>query len=353
MIKSKYLGPSPDKGHLQELRILNRVISWTGSGVTYEADPRHAELLIQELQLDGAKGVTTPGSRDDVTKAMAENEETNNEPLPAAQATQYRGFAARLNFLAQDRPDLLYASKEASRRMSGPCAGDWGLLKRIGRYLVRVPRMQQLFEWQEMPDMLRTYVDSDWAGCKTSAKSTSGGVVCLGAHTIKAWSSTQNVIALSSGEAELYALVKGSSQTLGLIAMADDFGVSLGGRVHTDSSAAIGITTRQGLGKVRHIRVQYLWVQETIKEKRLSLEKVPGADNPSDIFTKHLDAATMSRHMTTLGFSDTRGRAHSAPTLSLFAQGILTGFAVSVSRSDFGGRGSGGSPPLMKTAVTS
>ena len=71
-IKSKYLGPTPHEGQLQELRILNRVITWTDRGITYEADPRHAELLIQELQLDGAKGVTTPGSKDDVNKATRE-----------------------------------------------------------------------------------------------------------------------------------------------------------------------------------------------------------------------------------------------------------------------------------------
>jgi len=107
--------------------------------------------------------------------------------------------------------------------------------------------------------------------------------------------------------------------------MADDFGISLGGRVHTDSSAAVGITTRQGLGKLRHIRVQYLWVQDVIKEKRLGVQKVPGVDNPSDVLTKHLDAGTMSRHLTTLGFNDAKGRAQSAPTLSYFGCGILTG----------------------------
>ena len=133
----------------------------------------------------------------------------------------------------------------------------------------------------------------------------------LGKHLIKSWSSTQSVIALSSGEAELYALVKGASQTLGLISMAGDFGITLNGRVHTDSSAAVGICTRKGLGKVRHIKVQYLWLQDTIKQKELGLSKIPGVDNPSDILTKYLDAATMNRHLDTLGFSGYRTRLRS------------------------------------------
>ena len=62
-IKSDYLGPNPQNGHLQELRILNRIISWTDRGITYEADPRHAELLVRDLELEGAKGATTRGPK--------------------------------------------------------------------------------------------------------------------------------------------------------------------------------------------------------------------------------------------------------------------------------------------------
>ena len=66
---------------------------------------------------------------------------------------------------------------------------------------------------------------------------------------------TQQVIALSSGEAELYAQIKGAAQTLGLISMAADFGECLQGTVYSDSVASLGICTRVGLGKVRHIKI--------------------------------------------------------------------------------------------------
>ena len=98
----------------------------------------------------------------------------------------------------------------------------------------------------------------------------------LGAHALKTWSTTQQIIALSSGEAELYALTKAGSQTLGIMAMARDFGMELEGTLHTDSTAAIGMTYRVGLGKVRHVRVQYLWLQERVAHKELGLAKVLG-----------------------------------------------------------------------------
>ncbi len=82
--------------------------------------------------------------------------------------------------------------------------------------------------------------DSDVAGCRETRKPTSGGVLQLGSHTIKTWSSTQSVIALSSGEAEYYGMVKAASQGLGIKAMLRDFGIAddIHVEIKTDSSAA-------------------------------------------------------------------------------------------------------------------
>ncbi len=159
-----------------------------------------------------------------------EESQDDGEELEGTEATAYRALVARLNFLAQDRPDVRYATKEASKWMARPRQGHWGLLKRIGRYLKACPRLVQLFCWQNQPGQIDTYVDSDWAGCKVSCKSTSGGSSMIGKHTIMTWSTTQGVTALSSGEAELYAMVKGSAITLGLISLAHDFGLVLHGK---------------------------------------------------------------------------------------------------------------------------
>ena len=84
--------------------------------------------------------------------------------LHGTEATRFRGICARLNYLAQDRPEIRYSCKEASRRMARPFEGDWSLLKRIGRYLKGTPRVVQRFEWQSESGSLDTFVGSDWAG---------------------------------------------------------------------------------------------------------------------------------------------------------------------------------------------
>ena len=73
----------------------------------------------------------------------------------------FRGIAARLNYLSTDRPELQYAVKEAARTMSSPCSADWSLLTKIGRYLLRRPRVAITFPWQKRQTHVDGYTDSD------------------------------------------------------------------------------------------------------------------------------------------------------------------------------------------------
>ena len=83
-------------------------------------------------------------------------------------------------------------------------------------------------------------------------------------------------------------MVAASAETLALIAYAVDLGIALEGEVYTDSSAALGISQRAGIGKVRHLRTQGLWVQECRVTGRLVYHKFLGSKNPSDVLTKHV-----------------------------------------------------------------
>ena len=141
----------------------------------------------------------------------------------------------------------------------------------------------------------------------------------LGAHTVMAWSASQAVVALSSGEAELYALTKGAANVLGMMSLAADFGMHLHGRIHSDASAALGVVNRTGVGKLRHIRVQFLWIQDKVRLGELEVKKVPGKENPADLLTKNVDCNTMQRHLKELGFESLVTRAASAPNLNYIA----------------------------------
>ena len=318
-IKAEVLGPAAEEE--KEVRILNRVLRWTATGIEYEADPRHHEIIIRELGLVNAKSLSSPGSKD------VPRQPDDCELLDGPSSTLYRAICARINFLALDRPDLLYSAKECSRSMSSPTRADWRKLKRIGRYLLHHPRAVVLYAWQVglhevaghcgpgAPAVYWGYSDADWAGCAKTRRSTSGGNLLMGGHWIKAWSRTQGLVALSSGESELYAMVKTSAETIGLVQLLRDWGIDISGKILGDASACLGIIQRQGLGRLRHIDTHYLWVQEKAASKELQYSKVPGKLNMADLMTKYLAEGEIQRHMWAMGFNFSAGRAASAPRL--------------------------------------
>ena len=109
--------------------------------------------------------------------------------------------------------------------------------------------------------------DSDWGGARGDRRSTAGGVWFLGHHCIKTWSATQGSIALSSAEAELYAMVDGVTRAKGLLSLAMELGyIKLSNvvRLGTDSSAAKSFVNRWGLGKMRHLEIRDLWLQNEV-----------------------------------------------------------------------------------------
>ena len=211
------------------------------------------------------------------------------DKLDSEHHATYRAIVARANYLAPDRPDIAFAVNELARSMSSPTRGDWERLKRLARYLKGRPRVVKRFRWQGSTGTLSIYTDADWAGCNDTRKSTTGGCITLGKHTLKGWSKTQSLVALSSGESELYATLKAAAETLGMLSLLKDLGWQATGEIWGDASAALGIINRRGLGKTRHIDTGLLWIQQTAAERRLQFNKVLGKNNPADLFTQHFD----------------------------------------------------------------
>ena len=132
-----------------------------------------------------------------------------------------------------------------------------------------------------------------------------------GGHWIKSWSSTQKNVTLSSGEAELIAAVKMSAELIGISQLAKDWGDEVEGHVHVDSSAAIGIIGRRGCGKMRHVKVGMLWIQEKQEDGEIKYHKILGTENPGDLMTKYLGQKVIDKLMPELNQHFTEGRASS------------------------------------------
>lgn len=160
----------PEDRDAEAVKVLTRIITWHDHGGTFEADPRHAE----------------------------------------------RSLVARANYLALDRADFEFACKELSSKMARPSKGDWEGLKRLGRYLKGAPRIVHPLPWKPNLNGMIAYSDANCAGDKATRKSTSGGAMRVGNHTLNTWSKTQAVLPLSSAESALYDPIETTAEALGM-----------------------------------------------------------------------------------------------------------------------------------------
>ena len=104
----------------------------------------------------------------------------------------------------------------------------------------------------------------------------------VGSHFIKGWSRTQNSITLSSAGAELVAVGKLTAEFFGVTNILKEWGEQKRGVVYGDSSAALAVAKRKGSGKLRHINVGMLWIQEKQSREEVVFNKIAGVLNPAD-----------------------------------------------------------------------
>jgi hypothetical protein len=277
----------------KQLKFLGRVISHDSDGFYWEEDPKHRRILLEEWGLKDCKGAATPMS--------VEKDSAGEVEMESSEGTRYRRAVARVNYLAQDRPDLSVAASVLSRSMAKPMVGDEVRLKRVLRYLKSHPSCRLEYKWQEAPKAITLLTDSDWAGDVQTRRSTTGMVIQLGGHLIHFASKLQKTVALSSGEAELNALVAGLTEALGVGSLCSDWQSAIPVQCFCDSSAARGIAHRTGVGKMKHLQVRQLWVQEQVRLHRATVAWIPRAQNTADAFTHQCSEVVLAEHLQRVG----------------------------------------------------
>ena len=283
-----------DDGNNKTVTVLNRLMTWvclsgSRSQIEVEADPRHREILLAQMNLDGAnvKSVTPPAMKMlEWTPQMLTNIEKDR-------ASTCRSATKRASYMSVNRVDVQHAVKEVARFMAEPNEGAWIMLKRLVRSLVGQGRLVQEQRDVKAP---RVDTDSDYAGCVLTRKSTTCAHLFHGVNLIKAGSQTQGTRSLSVAESQFYGGVKGGSMLLGAKSTMIDFGENVAQCVlGTDSSSAKSITERRGAGRIRHLHCPMLWLQERVDSGEVRAEKRKGVDNTADIGTKAVTARVLRK----------------------------------------------------------
>ena len=108
---------------------------------------------------------------------------------------------------------------------------------------------------------------------------------------------------LSSAESELAAATKSSAEGIGMAQLLEGFGKSVQVEIYVDISAELALVGRKGNGKLRHVRVNELWIQELARDGAVSYRKIKGTNNPANLMAKHVPAPLAAHHIGEMGLN--------------------------------------------------
>jgi hypothetical protein len=154
-----------------------------------------------------------------------------------------------------------------------------------------------------------TFCDPDWAGCKRTRKSTTGTATRLNGCGSHHHSRTQATVALSSTEAEAYALGSGAAESLYLQQLLRDacMFANVNFHVHTDSAGAKAVCSRTGLSpQNKYVQLRCLWLQQIFADSTASPRKVGTLENPADLLTQFVNVNALEKLTGKIGLIDSR-----------------------------------------------
>ena len=247
-------------------------------------NPKYINDILDALRLEQAVGVPTP-----ITSTRIP-EDLEGQKLDDEHVQIFRRCVGIARFLRKYRGDLNYTVKELSHALRDPREADWQRLKRLGRYLKETRHFGLWLPGRcsrEDLETLTAWSDSDWANDKITRKSVSSGMLEWAGCNLVDYSKSQSVVGRSSGESEWYAAVSAAATGI-LVKGVLEFLTQreLNFRIKVDSSTAKAIGQRQGVGRLKHLALHSLWLQDLVKQKVLKLEKTPTDENKSDLGTK-------------------------------------------------------------------
>ena len=219
---------------------------------------------------------------------------------------KYQRLVGKLIYLSHTRPDIAYAVGVVSQFMHNPSEDHMRAVTRILRYLKGTPGKGIKFK-KNGHTKIEGYTDADWAGNIMDRKSTSGYFTFVGGNLVTWRSKKQNVVALSSAEAEFRGMVKGICELLWLRKMINELelGTENEMKLYCDNKAAIDISHNPVQhDRTKHIEVDRHFIKEKLDSHVISLPFVRSTEQVADILTKAVATKPFEEMLEKIGMVD-------------------------------------------------
>ena len=254
---------------------------------------KYMDECLDIVQLQNAKALMTP-----LTEQKSLNLDDETTVCDQVPHSLFRAVAGKLQYITGVRPDLMFATTCLSYKLASPTLADLTRAKKALRYLKGTRELNLYLTKPALkPNALNKtlkhvtgYSDADWAGDPVTRKSTSCTLCYIDQFLLTSECRGQGTVALSSGESELYALGALSAELICFSqAILKEIGLSFLIHARADSSTARAVATTQGASrKMKHIHTRFLFIQDLVFRKLLTMSSVKTDVDPSDIGTKAL-----------------------------------------------------------------
>ena len=233
---------------------------------------------------------------------------SNTDPEERAHNVPYRQAIGSLMYLMiGTRPDIGFAVGKLSQYCEQPLKSHWSSIKRVLRYIKGTRNLGITYSASESLNPIG-YVDSDWAGCLETRKSTEGMVFLLAGGAVFWRSKKQTVIATSSCEAEYIASCSAAKTAIWLARLLSGMlGQSCSDpiTVHVDNQGSIAMAHNESVNaRNKHIDIRYHFVREAVRTKQVILSHCPGTEQAADPLTKPLSRIKFKELCSKIGLEE-------------------------------------------------
>ncbi|GKD32151.1 retrovirus-related pol polyprotein from transposon TNT 1-94 [Tanacetum coccineum] len=248
----------------------------------------YVKKILQRFNMQDCKPISTPFPTDvKLSSKMSPNSEKERMEMSRV---PYASAVGSLMFpMICTRPDIAHAVGVVSRYMAEPGREHWEAVKRILRYIKGTSNVALCFGESDL--IVKGYIDSDYAGDLDGSKSTTRYVFTLCGGSVSWVLKLQSVVAMSTTEAEYVAVAQASKEAVWLKMLLEELGheqkkITL----FCDNQSALYLARNPAFhSKTKHIRVQYHFAREKVKEGTVDMQKIYTDDNVADYLTKAIN----------------------------------------------------------------
>lgn len=266
------------------------VVRDLNAGTVRLAQRSAIDTVMRAMHLEGAKPASTPiavGGVLDKTQCP-----TTTFAVAEMAGIPYREGVGMCMYIAvTTRPDIAYAVHRLAQYMSNPGRPHWEALKRLVRYLMGT--RESWLTYGSDTSGLAGYTDADWGSSDDTRHSVCGYVYTFDGGAISWSAKKQNVVALSSTEAEYIGITHAAKEAIWLRALLGDLidpsFATHAVRLYSDNKSAMDLARNNAFhSRTKHIAIRYHFIREAVERGEVDLGYRCTEDMPADVFTKPL-----------------------------------------------------------------